>query len=162
MLLARLFSYRRRPPAPGSVSTYKQIPVNHPKVPVNSYSKDGAMRVENVLRSRVRAQLEGRPEGRPGALPLHGEVARRRRVHPRRVHPARRRRRLGASPATLVRDVMDDDQRDRLVSNVVGHLSDGVSEPVLERRVRVTGATIDKETGDLIAKGRQRGLSAPR
>ena len=34
---------------------------------------------------------------------------------------------------TLVREVMDDAQRDRLVANVVGHLSDGVSEPVLLR-----------------------------
>ena len=34
---------------------------------------------------------------------------------------------------TLVRKVMDDAQRDRLVSNVVGHLKDGVSEPVLQR-----------------------------
>jgi catalase len=28
---------------------------------------------------------------------------------------------------------MDDAQRDRLVSNVVGHLKNGVSQPVLER-----------------------------
>lgn len=27
---------------------YKQIPVNSPKVEVHSYSKDGAMRIENV------------------------------------------------------------------------------------------------------------------
>ena len=34
---------------------------------------------------------------------------------------------------TLVRDVMDDAQRERLVSNVSGHLLDGVTEPVLLR-----------------------------
>ncbi|MEC8771342.1 MAG: catalase-related domain-containing protein, partial [Pseudomonadota bacterium] len=33
----------------------------------------------------------------------------------------------------LVRDVMDDAQRDRFVSNVAGHLADGVSEKVLVR-----------------------------
>jgi catalase len=42
--------------------------------------------------------------------------------------------------------------RDRLVFNVVGHLSDGVSEPVLERAFEYW-RNIDKETGDLIAKG---------
>jgi catalase len=47
---------------------------------------------------------------------------------------------------------MDDEQRDRLVSNVVGHLSDGVSAPVLERAFEYW-RNIDKETGDLIAKG---------
>ena len=34
---------------------------------------------------------------------------------------------------TLVRDVMDDAERERLVDNVVGHLRAGVSEPVLQR-----------------------------
>src|SRR6202035_5965110 len=34
---------------------------------------------------------------------------------------------------TLLRKVMDNAQRDRLVSNVVGHLKNGVTEPVLAR-----------------------------
>jgi len=34
---------------------------------------------------------------------------------------------------TLVRDVMDEADRERLVDNVVGHLRAGVSEPVLQR-----------------------------
>jgi catalase len=55
-------------------------------------------------------------------------------------------------PGTLVREVMDDAQRDRLVSNVVGHLSQGVSEPVLERAVSYW-RNIDKEIGDRIAQG---------
>lgn len=55
-------------------------------------------------------------------------------------------------PGTLVRKVMDDAQRDRLVSNVVGHLKKGVSEPVLERALEYW-RKIDKEIGDRIAKG---------
>ena len=47
---------------------------------------------------------------------------------------------------------MDDAQRDRLVSNVVGHLSQGVTPPVLERAVEY-GRNIDKELGDRIANG---------
>ena len=53
---------------------------------------------------------------------------------------------------TLVRKVMDDAQRDRLVSNVVGHLKKGVSEPVLERAFQYW-RDIDKEIGGRIAKG---------
>ena len=34
---------------------------------------------------------------------------------------------------TMVRDVLDDDARGRLVDNIVGHLLNGVSEPVLKR-----------------------------
>ncbi len=51
---------------------------------------------------------------------------------------------------TLVRDVMDDAARDRLVSNVVGHLSTGVSQPVLERAFEYWH-NVDKATGDRIA-----------
>jgi catalase len=53
---------------------------------------------------------------------------------------------------TLVRKVMDDTQRDRLVSNVVEHLKNGVSEPVLQRALEYW-RNIDKEIGDRIAKG---------
>ena len=55
-------------------------------------------------------------------------------------------------PGTLVGKVMDDAARDRLVSNVVGSLKNGVSEPVLERAFEYW-RNIDKEVGDRIAKG---------
>jgi len=51
---------------------------------------------------------------------------------------------------------MDDAQRDRLVSNVVGHLKSGVSGPVLERALEYW-SNIDEEIGDRIAKGVQGG-----
>jgi catalase len=54
-------------------------------------------------------------------------------------------------PGTLVRKVMDDAQRDRLVFNVVGALK-GASEPVLKRAFEYW-RNIDKEIGDRIAKG---------
>ena len=47
MLLARGFAYADAHRARMGVN-YKQIPVNTPKVPVHSYSKDGAMRISNV------------------------------------------------------------------------------------------------------------------
>ncbi len=47
MLLARGFSYADAHRARLGVN-YKQIPVNEPHVEVNSYSKDGAMRIRNV------------------------------------------------------------------------------------------------------------------
>src|ERR1700678_554483 len=47
MLLARLFSYADAHRARMGVN-YKQIPVNQPKVPVNSYTKVGAVRMQNV------------------------------------------------------------------------------------------------------------------
>ena len=44
MLLARLFSYADAHRARLGVN-YEQIPVNAPVAPVNTYSKDGAMRI---------------------------------------------------------------------------------------------------------------------
>jgi catalase len=47
---------------------------------------------------------------------------------------------------------MDDAPRHRLVSNVVGHLKKGVTEPGLQRAFEYW-RNIDKEIGDRIAKG---------
>ena len=52
----------------------------------------------------------------------------------------------------LIRDVMDDAARERLVSNIVGHLCDGVSEKVLQRAFEYW-RNIDPETGDKVEKG---------
>jgi catalase len=53
---------------------------------------------------------------------------------------------------TLVRDVMNDAERDRLVANIVGHLLDGVTEPVLERAFDYF-RNVDKDLGDRVEKG---------
>ncbi len=53
---------------------------------------------------------------------------------------------------TLINKVMDDAARDRLVSNVVGHLKKGVSEPVLKRAFEYWH-NIDKTIGDRIKNG---------
>ena len=62
------------------------------------------------------------------------------------------RAKLGEGGGDLVREVMDDAQRERLVDNVVGHLSDGVSEPILERALEYW-RNIDPDIGDRIASG---------
>ncbi len=54
---ARLFSYADAHRARLGVN-YKQIPVNRPKCPVHSYSKDGVMRVENVTDPVLERALE--------------------------------------------------------------------------------------------------------
>ena len=73
MLLARLFSYADAHRARMGVN-YKQIPVNRPQVPVHSYSKDGVHAGRERVRSRVRAELQGRPGRQSGTLSLCGEV----------------------------------------------------------------------------------------
>jgi catalase len=59
---------------------------------------------------------------------------------------------------TMVREVLDDAARDRLVNNIVGHLSDGVSEPILKRAFEYW-RNVDKDLGDRVEQGVRAGQS---
>jgi catalase len=150
MLLARVFAYADAHRARMGVN-YKQIPVNAPQAALHSYSKDGAMRIDKVADPVYAPNSKGGPVADPERYPYverwdaDGEF----------VHAAYTLRRDDddwGQAGTLVREVMDDAQRDRLVSNAVGHLSQGVSPPVLERAVAYW-RSIDKAIGDRIAGG---------
>jgi len=130
MLLARSFAYADAHRYRIGVN-YKQIPVNASKYPVHSYSKDGAMRVTNVSDPVYAPNSKGGPaarsdfQGEPGWA-ADGDIVRTAYVdHPQDDD-------FGQA-GTLIREVMDQDARDRLVDNVVGHLLNGVEEPVLGR-----------------------------
>jgi catalase len=150
MLLARLFSYADAHRARLGVN-YKQIPVNHPKCPFHSYSKDGVMRVENVSDPVYAPNSKGGPKADSQLYPqlevwdASGEFV-------RAAYTLRKDDDDWSQPGDLVRKVMDDAQRNRLVSNVVGHLKKGVSEPVLERAFEYWH-NIDAKIGERIKSG---------
>src|ERR1700690_1616280 len=150
MLLGRIFSYADAHRARLGVN-YKQIPVNRPKVPVHSYSKDGTMRMDNVSDPVYAPNSKGGPKADSAQYPqvevwgASGEF----------IHAAYTKRKDDddfGQAGTLVRKVMDNAARDRLVSNVVGHLKDGVTEPVLTRAFEYW-RKIDPGVGDRIAEG---------
>ncbi len=149
MLLARIFSYADAHRARIGTN-YQQIPVNRPKAPVHSYSKDGAMRVENVSDPVYAPNSYGGPSADPQRYPedatweTEGEFV-------RQAYTLREDDDDFGQANALINQVMDDAQRDRLVNNVAGHLSDGVSDAVLERAFEYW-RNIDKEIGDRIAK----------
>jgi len=150
MLLARLFSYPDAHRARLGVN-YKQIPVNAPKNPVHSYSKDGAMRIQNVSDPVYAPNSKGGPKADGLRYPqvdvwnASGEFV-------RAAYTKRKDDDDWSQAGDLVRNVMDDAQRDRLVSNVVGHLKQDVSEPVLQRAFEYWH-NIDKDIGKRIKKG---------
>jgi len=150
MLLGRIFAYADAHRARLGVN-YKQIPVNAPRSEVNSYSKDGAMRTHNVADPVYAPNSKGGPaadESRAGEASRwysEGEMV-------RGAYTLRRDDDDFGQAGTLVREVMDAAARDRLVANVVGHLSDGVSEPVLERAFEYW-RNVDAEIGDRITRG---------
>ena len=149
MLLARLMSYADAHRARLGVN-YKHIPSNAPKCPIRSYSKGGAMRINYATDPVYAPNSKGGPHADPQSYPQNdvwsadGEFV-------RAAYTKRRDDDDWGQAHTLVREVMDDAQRDRLVSNVVGHLKDGVTEPVLKRAFEYW-RNIDKEVGDRIAK----------
>jgi catalase len=150
MLLGRLFSYSDAHRARMGVN-YKQIPVNRPRVPVHNYSKDGVMRMQNVADPVYAPNSKGGPKADPARYP-YNEVW---DASGTFVHAAYTKRKDDddfSQAGTLVRKVMDAPQRDRLVSNVVGHLKAGVREPVLARAFEYW-RNIDKSIGDRIAEG---------
>lgn len=150
MLLARVFSYADAHRARLGVN-YKQIPVNKPKCPVHSYSKDGAMRIENISDPVYAPNSKGGPSADSAKNPevatweTHGDFV-------REAYTLRKDDNDFVQANTLIRKVMDDDARDRLVNNIVGHLKDGVTEPVLKRAFEYW-KNIDKEIGARIEKG---------
>ena len=150
MLLGRIFSYGDAHRHRLGVN-YKQIPVNAPKVEVNSYSKDGAMRIENVSDPVYAPNSKGGPAADAEKYPedatwqANGEFV-------RAAYTLREDDDDFSQAGALVRDVMDDDARDRLVDNVVGHLKAGVNEPVLSRAFEYW-KQIDKDIGQRIEEG---------
>jgi catalase len=147
MLLARGFSYSDAHRARLGVN-YKQIPVNAPTAPVHSYSKDGVGRTVNVTDPVYAPNSYGGPAADPsrtddaGLWAANGEMIRAGYVQHAEDDD-------WGQAGTMVREVCDDAARDRLVSNVAGHLSDGVSDAVLARAFEYW-KNIDQQIGERI------------
>jgi catalase len=130
---------------------HKQIPVNSPQAAeVNSYSKDGVMRVHNATEPVYAPNSKGGPQADPSrAAEVHweadGEMV-------RAAYTLRRDDDDWGQAGTLVREVLDDAARDRLVSNIVGHLLNGVTEPVLQRAFEYW-RNVDTDLGNRVEKG---------
>jgi catalase len=150
MLLARGFSYSDAHRARLGVN-YKQIPVNQPRSPIHSYSKDGAMRIQNVSDPVYAPNSYGGPNADPtradtaGLWYADGEMV-------RAAYTLRAADDDFGQAGTLVRQVLDEPARERLLSNIIGHLRDGVSEPVLARALEYW-RRVDQDLGDRIALG---------
>jgi catalase len=155
MLLARLFSYADAHRARLGVN-YEQIPVNAPTAPVNTYSKDGAMRMVNRTDPVYWPNSKGGPQAdpehnKPASWYADGEIMRSAYVQHAEDDD-------WGQVGVLVREVMDDAARDRLVSNIVGQLLNGVTEPVLQRAFWYL-RNVDKSLGDRVEKGVRTGQS---
>ena len=155
MLLGRMFAYadahRYRIGA-----NYNQLPVNAPQSPVHSYSTAGAMRYQLATDPVYAPNSMGGPVADPArAAEVHwssdGDMV-------RTAYTLRPEDDDWSQAGTLVRDVMTEEQRDRLAQNIIGHVSDGVKEPVLSR-VFEYWKNVDPELGKKVEEGVREALN---
>jgi catalase len=158
MLLARGFSYADAHRARLGVN-YKQIPVNAAKeAEVHSYSKDGVGRTVNAKDPVYAPNSYGGPAADPsrtddaGLWAADGDMV-------RSAYTPRADDDDFGQAGTMVREVLDDDARERLVSNVAGHLSDGVSDEVLARAFEYW-KNVDADLGERIEQAVGAGVGA--
>ena len=148
MLLARVFSYADAHRARLGVN-YQQIPVNRPKAPVRNYSKDGAMRVDNVADPVYYPNsFDDAPAADTDTYAEHavwaadGDMV-------RAAYTLHAEDDDFGQASTLVNDVMDEAARERLVGTVSGVLSGLRREEVLQRAFEYW-RNIDWAVGDRI------------
>jgi catalase len=150
MLLARIFSYadahRYR------VGTnHAQLEVNAPVAPLHTYSKDGAMR--HGFNSPEKPVYAPNSHGGPHADPARAGADAGWESDGALMRTAAA---LHAEDddfgqaGTLVREVLDDAARDRLVSNIAGHVSK-VTDPELRIRVLQYWSNVDATLGGRVA-----------
>jgi catalase len=151
MLLGRLFSYHDTH-LHRIGTNYEQLPVNRPRSEVHAYNKDGAMRYAHSGNQPVYAPNS---YGGPRADPVGhadpswfveaGEIV-------RSAEELHAEDDDFIQAGNLYREVMSATDRDHLVSNLVGHLTDGVQRQVQERAVALW-RQVDPDLGARIAQG---------
>ncbi|MDB5752273.1 MAG: katA [Ramlibacter sp.] len=147
MLLARAFAYndaqRNRIGA-----NFHQLPVNQPKVPVNSYMFDGPMAYQHSGNAPTYAtNSSGRPWSDDSGAAAEGWEADGAMV--RSAATLHEEDDDFGQAGTLVREVFNDAQRAALVDQVAGSLLGGVRSPVLERAFGYW-KSVDAEVGQRI------------
>jgi catalase len=149
MLLGRAFAYNDA--QRNRIGTnFHQLPVNQPRVKVNTYMFDGQMTYTHSGNAATYApNTSGRrwADGNgpvPDGWESDGEMVR--SAYTRRAEDDD-----FTQPGILIRKIFDDGQRAALVDQVAGSLLRGVRSPVLERSFAYWKA-IDRETGDAIER----------
>jgi len=149
MLLGRMFSYpdthRHR-----IGTNYLQLPVNRPKSPVNSYNKDGAMRYENPGDPVYAPNSVGGPVadparfGDPAGWAVTGEIV-------RAAYDLHKEDDDFGQAGTLYRNVLSAADREHLVGNIVRHVNNGVTAPMIPR-VLDYWSQVDADLGTRVAE----------
>jgi catalase len=150
MLMGRIFSYHDTH-LHRIGTNYEQLPINAPKCPVHSYNKDGHMTYRHPGAQPVYAPNSyGGPAADPAKeLPTWQVEA---AELGRYAYSRHRDDDDFVQPGTLVREVMDDTDREHLAGNIIAHARDGVAPQTLDR-VIAYWTSVDPDLGARVAAG---------
>ena len=157
MLMGRIFSYHDTH-LHRIGANWEQLPINAPRCPVHSYMKDGPMTYRHMGDQPVYSPSSyGGPQADPAQETPQwwveaGEIG-------RYAYEKHRDDDDFVQPRALYRDVMDDIDREHLVTNIVAHASAGVTPPMQERVVGYW-TNVDPELGAAVARGLGVGVAA--
>jgi catalase len=158
MLMGRIFSYHDT--HMHRIGTnYEQLPVNAARCPVHSYMKDGFMTYSHAGSQPVYAPNSYfGPRADPAraaqpAWPVEAGQIGHYEYEPHRDDDD------FIQAGTLYRDVMDNNDREHLITNIVAHAGDGVSHDV-QLRVIDYWSSVDSDLGGLVAAGLGHGARA--
>jgi catalase len=151
MLMGRIFSYHDTH-LHRIGANHEQLPINAPKVPVNSYNKDGFMTYRHAGDQPVYApNSHGGPQADPDRAadigwPVEaGELG-------RYAYEKHAEDDDFGQAGTMYREVMDDAAREALVGNIVGHASDEVASET-QQRVVAYWTSVAADLGARVAAG---------
>jgi catalase len=154
MLMGRIFSYHDTH-LHRIGANYEQLPINAPQSPVHSYNKDGTMTYRhNGGQPPYAPNSYGGPKADPSTeLPTWaveaGELG-------RYAYDKHRDDDDTVQPRALYRDVMNDTDREHLVTNIVAHASADVTDAVQQRVIGYWSA-VDEDLGARVAVGLSKG-----
>jgi catalase len=152
MVLGRMFAYadsNRYRTGPN----YAQLPVNRPLDDVHNYNKDGPMRYQHNGNQPVYAPNSyGGPNADPQRYRDPSWFVEAAEIM-RTAYEAHKDDNDFIQPGTLYRQVMTPTDRDHLVDNIVGHLSQGVERFIQERAVNDYWTQVDPDLGARVAQG---------
>jgi catalase len=152
MVLGRMFAYadsNRYRTGPN----YAQLPVNRPLEEVHNYNKDGPMRYHHNGNQPVYAPNSyGGPKAEPQRYRDPSWFVEAAEIT-RTAYEAHKDDNDFIQPGTLYRQVMTPIDRDHLVDNIVGHLSEGVERFIQERAVNDYWTQVDPDLGARVAQG---------
>jgi catalase len=150
MLMGRVFSYHDSH-LHRIGANYEQLPINTPKSPVHSYTKDGPMAFRHAGDQPVYAPNSyGGPKADPTKAPPSWWVEAGAIGH--YAYDAHAEDDDFIQAGMLYRDVLSPTDREHLVTNIVDHVSAGVSDAV-QSRVIAYWSSVDAELGTRVAAG---------